>query len=103
MAFGRALIERTASDVDLGAALGRQVIHERRHASDTGLRFHRHISTLLQEAGVEGDHDMLAHALLAFPNFEVADYLRKEREVPVTRLQATWVDIVRRMTRPGAG
>ncbi|BBC31079.1 hypothetical protein SGFS_023730 [Streptomyces graminofaciens] len=57
----------------------------------------------MQEAGVEGDHDMLAHALLAFPSFEVTDYLHKEREVPVTRLQATWVDMVRRMTRPGGG
>lgn len=62
-AFGCALIERVGADADLGAALGRQVLHERRHASDTGRAFHRHISTLLQETGVDGDHDMLAHAL----------------------------------------
>ncbi|MFC7263012.1 TetR/AcrR family transcriptional regulator [Streptomyces lutosisoli] len=98
-AFGRALIERIAADADLGAALGRQVLHERRHASDTGRAFHRHVSTLLRKAGVDGDHDMLAHALLAFANFETADYLRKECEVPVARLQATWADLVRRLTR----
>ncbi|WP_286259887.1 hypothetical protein [Streptomyces graminofaciens] len=33
-AFGSALVERAASDADLGAVLGRQVICERRHASD---------------------------------------------------------------------
>lgn len=35
-AFGCALIERIAAGADLGAALRRQVRHERRHASDTG-------------------------------------------------------------------
>lgn len=43
VAFGCALIERIAADADLGAALGRQVLHERRHASDTGRAFHRHV------------------------------------------------------------
>ncbi|MCX4459817.1 TetR/AcrR family transcriptional regulator [Streptomyces sp. NBC_01340] len=98
-AFGLVLIERIATDADLGAALGRQVLHERRHASDTGRAFHHHVSALLRVAGVDGDHDMLAHALLAFVDFETADYLHKECEVPVARLQATWVDLVRRVTR----
>ncbi|MGW1780253.1 TetR/AcrR family transcriptional regulator [Streptomyces sp. NPDC002143] len=97
-AFGRALIERIAADVDLGAALGRQVLHDRRHASDTGRAFHRHVSALLREAGVDGDRDMLAHALLAFANFETTDYLHMGCEVPVTRLQDTWVDLIRRVT-----
>lgn len=97
-AFGRALIDRIAADADLGAALGRQVLHDRRHASDTGRAFHRHISTLLREAGVDGDHDMLARALLAFASFETTDHLHVGCEVPVTRLQDTWVDLVRRVT-----
>jgi AcrR family transcriptional regulator len=98
-AFGRALIERIAADADLGAALGRQVLHDRRHASATGRAFHRHVSTLLREAGVDGDHDMLAHALLAFANFETTDYLHAGCAVPVTRLQDTWVDLVRRVAK----
>ncbi|WP_406331601.1 helix-turn-helix domain-containing protein [Streptomyces sp. NBC_00203] len=102
-AFGCALIERIAADADLGAALGREVLHERRHASDTGRAIHRHASTLLRETGVDADHDMLAHALLAFADFETADYLRHECEVPVARLQATWVDLVRRVTRADEG
>ncbi|WP_405539856.1 TetR/AcrR family transcriptional regulator [Streptomyces sp. NBC_00075] len=98
-AFGCALIERIAADADLGAALGRQVLHERRHGSDTGRAFHRHVSTLLRETGVDGDHDMLAHALLAFANFETTDYLHGGCEIPTARLQATWVDLVRRTVR----
>ncbi|MEV7892228.1 TetR/AcrR family transcriptional regulator [Streptomyces sp. NPDC002817] len=96
-AFGRALIERIADDADLGAALGRQLLVERRHSSDTARAFHRHISTLLREAGVDGDHDMLAHALSALVYFETVDFLLQGSGVPVTRLQATWDDLVRRV------
>ncbi|WP_371583241.1 TetR/AcrR family transcriptional regulator [Streptomyces sp. NBC_01314] len=99
-AFGCALLERIAADADLGTALGRQVPYARRNASDTGRAIHGHVSTLLRETGVDGDHDMLAHALLAFTSFEAADYLRKERGVATARLQATWVDLVRRLTLP---
>ncbi|WP_033326261.1 TetR/AcrR family transcriptional regulator [Streptomyces yerevanensis] len=99
-AFGCALLERIAADADLGAALGRQVPYTRRNASNTGQAFHGHVSTLLRETGVDADHDMLAHALLAFTSFEAADYLRKERGVATARLQATWVDLVRRLTQP---
>ncbi|MER5197444.1 TetR/AcrR family transcriptional regulator [Streptomyces sp. NPDC002755] len=98
-AFGGALIERIAVGEDLGAALGRQVLHERRITSDTGRAFHRHVSTLLRETGVDGDHDMLAHALLAFVDFETTDHLHVACGIPVTRLQATWRDLVRRTIR----
>ncbi|MCX5329247.1 MULTISPECIES: TetR/AcrR family transcriptional regulator [unclassified Streptomyces] len=96
-AFGRALIERIADDADLGAALGRQLLVERRHSSGTARAFHRHISTLLREAGVDGDHDMLAHALSALVYFETVDFLLQRSGIPVTRLQATWDDLVRRV------
>ncbi|WP_327320987.1 TetR/AcrR family transcriptional regulator [Streptomyces sp. NBC_01235] len=101
VAFGSALVERTGADADLGAALGRQVIYGRRHGPETGRAFHRHISTLLRGAGIEADHDLLAHALLPFASFETADCLRKEHAVSTARLQAAWADLVRRVTRPG--
>ncbi|MEV0225296.1 helix-turn-helix domain-containing protein [Streptomyces sp. NPDC050704] len=96
--FGCALLGRIATDADLGAALGRQVPYARRAASGSGRSFHSHLSTLLSQAGLDSDHDMLAHALLAFLSFEVADHLREEHAVPVARLQATWVDLIRRLT-----
>jgi AcrR family transcriptional regulator len=103
VAFGCALIERTAADADLGAALVRRLPHERRLASDTGRAFHRHVSTLLRETGIDGDHEVLGHALLAFANFETTDYLRNHCGISVTCLQATWAEVVRRLTRPDGG
>ncbi|MDX2936748.1 TetR/AcrR family transcriptional regulator [Streptomyces ipomoeae] len=97
-AFGCALLERIADDTDLGAALARQVPLDRRHASHTGRTFHQHVASLLRQAGVDGDHDMLAHTMLALTNFETVDYLRNECQVTTPRLQATWVDLVRRVT-----
>ncbi|MFE9453987.1 TetR/AcrR family transcriptional regulator [Streptomyces sp. NPDC006739] len=96
-AFGCALIERIASDADLGSALARQLPRERRYPSETARGYHRHVSTLLGEAGVDGDRDMLAHALLTFVNIEAVDHLRHDCDVPIARLQATWADLVRRM------
>ncbi|MGW5663566.1 TetR/AcrR family transcriptional regulator [Streptomyces sp. NPDC003758] len=99
-AFGSTLIGRMASDDDLGASLARQLRRRSRNASETGRAFHRHVSTLLREAGVDADHDMLAHAMLAFTTFETADHLRRECDVPTERLQATWAQLVRLVTRP---
>jgi len=98
-AFGCALLERSADYADLGAALGRQVCYERRYSSEVAQAFHHHVSTLLSEAGVERDHDMLAHALLSFTSLELSDCLRDERGVPVARLRAAWMDLVRRVAR----
>ncbi|MGW4730187.1 TetR/AcrR family transcriptional regulator [Streptomyces shenzhenensis] len=97
-AFGCALIGRIADGADLGPVLGRQIPCDRRHASDHGLAFHHHVASLLREAGVEGDHDMLAHALLAFVNLETMDYLLNERQDTQARLRRTWADLVRRVT-----
>ena len=102
-AFGSALIQRVAADADLGAALGRQVVHERRYGSETGQAFLRHASTLPQKKGVDANPDMLAHALLAFANFETGDCPHTGCGIPVARLQATWVDLVRRVTHDGTG
>jgi len=96
--FGCALIERIADDTDLGPALGRQIPVERRQASHYGRAFHHHVQSLLQEVGVEGDHDMLAHAMPASTDLETMDCLRNERQVTTARLQSTWADLVRRVT-----
>ncbi|MET8767142.1 TetR/AcrR family transcriptional regulator [Streptomyces sp. NPDC004658] len=102
-AFGRTLIARIADDADRGAAPARQVDCARRHASEVGRAFHDRVASLLREAGVEGDHAMLAHAMLAFTSFEIVDYLRDDRQVSTARLQAAWEDLVRRVTGAGDG
>lgn len=97
-AFGHALIGRVADASDLGPALGRQVPPDRRRTSYYGRAFHHHVTSLLREAGVVGDPAMLAHALLAFVDLETLDHLRTDDEVGTARLQATWTDLVRRVT-----
>ncbi|MET7477526.1 helix-turn-helix domain-containing protein [Streptomyces sp. NPDC005648] len=97
-AFGCALIERITDENDLGAALARQVPLERRHSAENATSFHHHIASLLREAGVAADHEMLAHAMLVFTNFETMDYLREDCQVTTARLRATWADMVRLVT-----
>lgn len=99
-AFGHALIDRALDETDLGAALSRQLLPCHRHASRTAHAFQRHVSTLLREAGVDGDHELLAHALLAFTSFETLDHLSRTSGLPVAFLRATWTDLVRRVARP---
>ncbi|MEV7869708.1 helix-turn-helix domain-containing protein [Streptomyces sp. NPDC088124] len=100
-AFGCALIERVADETDPGPALGRQVPSERRQTSYYGRAFRHHVRSLLREAGVVGDHTMLAQALLAFVDLETLDNLRNDDQVTTERLQRTWTDLVGRVT--GAG
>lgn len=97
-AFGCALIERITDESDLGAALARQIPLERRHSSEPGRSFQQHIASLLREAGVDADHEMIAHALLVFTNLETIDYLSDECGIPATRLRSTWADLVRLVT-----
>ncbi|SPF06202.1 TetR/AcrR family transcriptional regulator [Streptomyces sp. MA5143a] len=97
-AFGHALIERVADPTDLGPALGRQVPTDRRQTSHYGRAFRLHVTSLLREAGVVGDHTVLAHALLAFVDLETLDHLRNDDQITTERLKATWADLVRRVT-----
>jgi hypothetical protein len=60
---------------------------------------HQHVAALLRDAGVDGDCDILAHALLGFLNIELSGYLRGVCAVPVVRLHAAWADLVRRVAR----
>ncbi|MEU6356589.1 TetR/AcrR family transcriptional regulator [Streptomyces sp. NPDC047072] len=102
-AFGHALIERVADPSDLGPALGRQVPSDRRRTSHYGRAFLDHVTALLREAGVVGDHTMLAHALLAFVDLETLDHLRSDDEVGAERMKRAWADLVRRVTGTGTG
>ncbi|WP_234360241.1 TetR family transcriptional regulator [Streptomyces sp. DSM 15324] len=63
-----------------------------------GRAFRHHVTALLREAGVVGDHTMIAHALLAFVDLETLDHLRSDAQVTTGRLQTAWADLVRRVT-----
>lgn len=78
--------------------MGRQVPNERRQTSHYGEAIRHRVQSLLREAGVVGDHTMLAHAVLAFVDLEPLDHLRNDSQVISARLQSTWTDLVRRVT-----
>jgi hypothetical protein len=58
-----------------------------------------HVVSLLREAGVEGDHELLACSLLA--PLEATLVLHEIRDLGMSteRLEAAWEDLVRRVTR----
>ncbi|MFM9613111.1 TetR/AcrR family transcriptional regulator [Streptomyces niveiscabiei] len=95
-AFGHALLDRTAVEGDLGPPLARVLLPRHRDDSVPGRAFQTHVTALLREAGVEGDHDLLARALLSFLSWETMDYLGRHA-IPEARLYAAWADLVRRV------
>ncbi|MFM9442969.1 TetR/AcrR family transcriptional regulator [Streptomyces acidiscabies] len=95
-AFGHALLDRTTAEGDLGPALSRVLQPQHRDASVPGRAFQTHVTGLLREAGTEGDHDLLARALMSFLSWETVDYLDR-RAIPTARLYAAWADLVRRV------
>ncbi|GCB43938.1 araC family transcriptional regulator [Streptomyces sp. NL15-2K] len=61
--------DEIAGQVGFAGSTSLREHYARRNASGTGRAFHGHVSTLLRKAGVDGDQDMLAHALLAFTSW----------------------------------
>ncbi|KND30001.1 TetR/AcrR family transcriptional regulator [Streptomyces acidiscabies] len=95
-AFGHALLDRTTVEGDLGPALARVLQPQHRDASVPGRAFQTHVTGLLREAGIAGDHELLARALMSFLSWETIDYLDR-RALPTARLYAAWADLVRRV------
>ncbi|MGX6447939.1 TetR/AcrR family transcriptional regulator [Patulibacter sp. S7RM1-6] len=60
-----------------------------------------HVSTLLREAGVAGDVDLLTEALLGYLDTALAEHL-EERGFPRERIAAGWDDLVGRVVAPGS-
>lgn len=61
-----------------------------------------HVTMLLRAAGVDGDVELLAQALLGFLDPGLVDHLLSRRGLPLDRLEAGWHDLVDRVVRPAA-
>jgi len=61
-----------------------------------------HVTMLLRAAGVDGDVELLAQALLGFLDPGLVDHLLARRHFPLDRLEAGWHDLVDRVVRPAA-
>ncbi|MCQ4119212.1 TetR/AcrR family transcriptional regulator [Rhodococcus tibetensis] len=58
-----------------------------------------HVMSLLREAGVKGDHELLACSLLAPLEATLVLHELRDLGMSTERLEAAWADLVRRVTR----
>lgn len=56
-----------------------------------------HVTMLLRQAGVAGDAELLAHALLGSIDSVLVHHLTAERGIPLDRVEAGWHDLVTRL------
>ncbi|MFJ6213311.1 TetR/AcrR family transcriptional regulator [Streptomyces sp. NPDC092296] len=96
-AFGVATLRHQVRYLDLFLAADQ--CSSRRFTAPPRLVRAAHITTLLREAGVGGDVDLLTEALLGFLDTALISHLCKQRGLPVERLEAGWRDLVGRLVR----
>ncbi|GAA2423940.1 TetR/AcrR family transcriptional regulator [Streptomyces macrosporus] len=58
-----------------------------------------HVTALLREAGVDGDTELLAEALVSYLDVALLHHLTERRGMSLDRLEAGWHDLVARVTR----
>ncbi|MEU0483051.1 helix-turn-helix domain-containing protein [Streptosporangium sp. NPDC006013] len=96
-AFGVATLRHLMKYTDL--YLEAEQCSKRRYAVPARAVRVTHVAVLLREAGVTGDIELLAEALLGYLDTALIDYLRSERNLSAERLEAGWVEFVARVTR----
>jgi hypothetical protein len=58
-----------------------------------------HVSTLLRQADVAGDIELLTEALLGYLNTAPINHLHTQREMPIEGIEAGWADLIARLPR----
>ncbi|GHG93485.1 TetR family transcriptional regulator [Streptomyces rubradiris] len=96
-AFGVAVLYRTAEQLDLQLAAQPEPPRRFVHPAVGALR--AHLTMLLRQTVPDGDCDLLAHTLLASLDPALIHHLTRQREMPMERLEAAWLDLVARVTR----
>jgi AcrR family transcriptional regulator len=59
-----------------------------------------HVSTLLRQAGCDGDAELLAQALIGYLDPILLNHLHEQRHLPVERIEDGWRDLVARAALP---
>ncbi|WP_255375858.1 TetR/AcrR family transcriptional regulator [Saccharomonospora sp. CUA-673] len=95
VAFGIAALRHDYAHIELYlAAEGKP---ERRHLTPSLRVRHTHLVMLLRAAGTSGDAELLGQALLAYLDTSLVRHLVVQREMPLERLEAGWIDLVDRV------
>ncbi|MFI7407319.1 TetR/AcrR family transcriptional regulator [Streptomyces sp. NPDC049627] len=99
-AFGVAVLYRTAEQLDL--RLAAQGEPARRFSHPAAQALHTHVSMLLRQILPDADCDLLAQTLMASLDPALINHLTRQCGMPMERLEKGWLDLVERVTRPGA-
>ncbi|GGZ83935.1 TetR family transcriptional regulator [Streptomyces echinoruber] len=97
-AFGLAALRRTAEELELQLAAEPAPV---RRFSVPARRLHRgHLAMLLRQAVPDADHELLAQTLMGYLEPAVVHHWTVQCGMPLERLEAGWLDLVARVTRP---
>jgi len=96
-AFGHALLCTTTDHLDL--QLAAEASADRRFAAGAWRFMHSHVVMLLRQCVPDGDHELLAHALMGYLSPALVHHMVRQCGEPVARLEAGWSDLVDRVTR----
>ncbi|MFD1657322.1 TetR/AcrR family transcriptional regulator [Streptomyces caeni] len=95
-AFGAAVIRHEHAHRDLYLAAHSEPGRRRTSAADQ-FRL-AHVRILLREARVEGDIELVAHAMLGYLETVLVDHLLSRRGMSLERVEAGWCDLIGRYT-----
>ncbi|MEU0742094.1 helix-turn-helix domain-containing protein [Streptomyces sp. NPDC006134] len=98
-AFGCAVLRRTADELEL--QLAAEPSAERRFTSPPRRFLRHHVALLLRQALPDADTELLVHTLMAYLDPVLVHHLTRQCRMPLTRLEAGWLDLVARVTRTG--
>ncbi|MEV6806349.1 TetR/AcrR family transcriptional regulator [Streptomyces sp. NPDC051132] len=96
-AFGLAVLYRSVEHLDLQLAAQPEPTRRFSHPAAGSLR--THVTVLLRRIVPDADCDLLAHTLLSSLDPALIHHLTRECGMPMTRLEAAWLDLVARVTR----
>ncbi|MBV1946724.1 TetR/AcrR family transcriptional regulator [Streptomyces sp. BV129] len=98
-AFGTAVLHRSAEQLDLQIAALPEPTRRYAHPSVQALR--THLTVLLRQLLPEADCELSALTLLNYLDPALIHHLHRQCGMPMSRLEAGWLDLVDRITATG--
>jgi hypothetical protein len=96
-AFGRAMLRRSVNSLAL--YLAAEPCAERRHTAAPHRFLRGHVALLLRQAVPDAEVELLSHILMAYFDPTLILHLTQQCDIPVSRLEVGWLDLVARVTR----
>ncbi len=96
-AFGCAMLRRSADELEL--QLAAEPSADRRFDNAPRRVLRRHVAMLLRQAVPDADCELLALTLMGHLDPAVINYLTNQCGMPLERLEASWADLITRVTR----